>query len=337
MCTASVASASAPMVRGVTVMTAATRAARKLSMRSRARRRSPSVNTPTMRMPSSITAVMPMRLREISCTASASVAPIPTAGIASPTRMTSRTRVSSLPPSVPPGCERAKSPEPNPLACSRATASASPIASCEAVLAVGARLSGQASRTTLVSRRASASWPRVDSGFPVTAMRRAPRRLTGGRIARISLVSPEFEKATTTSSALIMPRSPWLASAGCTKNAGVPVEAKVAATLRAMCPDFPMPHTTTRPVQANSRSTANANEASSRWPRASTASASMRNTSRASTSVCAPVMRGACDECGTAATGIMRVSIANRSSADATLASRLQSSRFFCRNSRSTG
>jgi hypothetical protein len=30
----------------------------------------------------------------------------------------------------------------------------------------------------------------------------------------------------------IMPRSPWLASAGCTKCAGVPVEAKVAAILR---------------------------------------------------------------------------------------------------------
>ena len=30
-----------------------------------------------------------------------------------------------------------------------------------------------------------------------------------------------------------MPRSPWLASAGCTKNAGVPVLARVEAILRA--------------------------------------------------------------------------------------------------------
>ena len=36
-----------------------------------------------------------------------------------------------------------------------------------------------------------------------------------------------------TSSGVIMPRSPWLASLGCTKKAGVPVEAKVAAILRA--------------------------------------------------------------------------------------------------------
>jgi hypothetical protein len=36
-----------------------------------------------------------------------------------------------------------------------------------------------------------------------------------------------------TSSDVIMPRSPWLASAAWTKKAGVPVEARVAAILRA--------------------------------------------------------------------------------------------------------
>src|SRR5437764_1269431 len=41
----------------------------------------------------------------------------------------------------------------------------------------------------------------------------------------ISSDSPEYEIAITTSSFVIMPRSPWLASAGCMKNAGVPVEA----------------------------------------------------------------------------------------------------------------
>ena len=45
-----------------------------------------------------------------------------------------------------------------------------------------------------------------------------------------------------------MPRSPWLASAGCTKYAGVPVLASVEAILRAMWPDLPMPLTTTRPL-----------------------------------------------------------------------------------------
>ena len=46
---------------------------------------------------------------------------------------------------------------------------------------------------------------------------------------------------------VIMPRSPWLASAAWTKNAGVPVEASVAAILRAMWPDLPMPVTIKRP------------------------------------------------------------------------------------------
>ncbi len=47
-----------------------------------------------------------------------------------------------------------------------------------------------------------------------------------------------------------MPRSPWLASAAWTKNAGVPVEARVAAILRPTWPDFPMPVTMTRPRAA---------------------------------------------------------------------------------------
>ena len=47
-----------------------------------------------------------------------------------------------------------------------------------------------------------------------------------------------------------MPRSPWLASAACTKKAGVPVEASVAAILRATWPDLPMPVTITRPRAA---------------------------------------------------------------------------------------
>ena len=45
-----------------------------------------------------------------------------------------------------------------------------------------------------------------------------------------------------------MPRSPWLASAAWTKNAGVPVEAKVAAILRPIWPDLPSPVTISRPL-----------------------------------------------------------------------------------------
>ena len=46
----------------------------------------------------------------------------------------------------------------------------------------------------------------------------------------ISTLSPDHEMATIGVVLAIMPRSPWLASLGCTKNAGVPVEAKVAAS-----------------------------------------------------------------------------------------------------------
>ena len=59
-----------------------------------------------------------------------------------------------------------------------------------------------------------------------------------------------------TSSGVIMPRSPWLASAACTKKAGVPVEASVAAILRATWPDLPSPVTMTRPLASRIRSTA---------------------------------------------------------------------------------
>jgi hypothetical protein len=70
-----------------------------------------------------------------------------------------------------------------------------------------------------------------------------------------------------------MPRSPWLASAGCTNCAGVPVEAKVAAILRATWPDLPMPETITRRAARASvsrpprRSSAPRPPASARAPR----------------------------------------------------------------------
>ena len=51
---------------------------------------------------------------------------------------------------------------------------------------------------------------------------------------RSSADSPDHERATMTSSGVTMPRSPWLASAGWTKKAGVPVEARVEAILRPM-------------------------------------------------------------------------------------------------------
>src|SRR5712691_2818299 len=71
-----------------------------------------------------------------------------------------------------------------------------------------------------------------------------------------SSLSPEFDRARIASSTPIIPRSPWLASAGWTNCAGVPVEARVAAILRAMWPLLPMPVTIRRPRAAAHRSSA---------------------------------------------------------------------------------
>ena len=88
------------------------------------------------------------------------------------------------------------------------------------------------------------------------ASSRMPKRLAWAIRSASSAVSPELDSASTASPGTIMPRSPWLASAGCTNSAGVPVEANVAAILRAIWPDLPMPVTTTRPRTAASRATA---------------------------------------------------------------------------------
>ncbi len=84
----------------------------------------------------------------------------------------------------------------------------------------------------------------------------APKRLMTGIMASTSPVSPELEMVNTTSSKVIIPRSPWLASPGWTKNDGVPVLASVAAILPPMWPDFPIPITMTRPWQLNINSQA---------------------------------------------------------------------------------
>ncbi len=77
-----------------------------------------------------------------------------------------------------------------------------------------------------------------------------------GRIRNSSSVSPLFEMAITTSPVIIIPRSPWIPSAGCRKKAGVPVEAMVEAIFCPTRPDLPMPVTTTRPLLARISSTA---------------------------------------------------------------------------------
>ena len=281
--TASTASCSGCTVRGLACMTSRMTMFEKSCTRSIRRRKSPSVNTPIGRCSASTTAVMPMPFWLTSSRAWASGASGLTAGTASPLRITSRTWVSRRRPRAPPGCERAKSSSRKPRASSRATARASPRASVTVVLAVGARFIGQASFATEMSRCTSLSCARRDCGLPVMAIRGVPMRLTTGRMSISSEDSPEFEMAMKTSCAVTMPRSPWAASPGCTNMAGVPVEARVAAILRAMWPDLPMPDTTTRPVQAYSTATARTREssASRRSCRALTASASMARVSRA--------------------------------------------------------
>ena len=63
-----------------------------------------------------------------------------------------------------------------------------------------------------------------------------------------SAVSPEFDIKMQMSPSQIIPKSPWLASAACTKYEGVPVLARVADNFRPICPDLPMPETITRPL-----------------------------------------------------------------------------------------
>src|SRR5579883_2877208 len=85
----------------------------------------------------------------------------------------------------------------------------------------------------------------------------------------------------TASPAAIMPRSPWLASPGWTNCAGVPVEARVAAILRATWPLFPMPVTMTRPRMPAISATAASKRSSRPSSKARSPSISMRRTRRA--------------------------------------------------------
>src|SRR4051812_41686696 len=73
-----------------------------------------------------------------------------------------------------------------------------------------------------------------------------------------------------------------MASAGCRKKAGVPMLDSVAAILRQMMPDLPMPVTITRPRQSRRSWTARSNRSSRRSTSARIAAASVSRTFRAS-------------------------------------------------------
>ena len=82
------------------------------------------------------------------------------------------------------------------------------------VLAVGARFKGQASSSTDTSKFTSAAVAKADVDLPVIVINGTPKRFNIGRMVTISLVSPEFDTASTTSFPVIIPMSPWLASPG---------------------------------------------------------------------------------------------------------------------------
>ena len=207
--------------------------------------------------------------------------PNKTAGRASSLCIISATRNSRRLPKLPAGWLNAKSSGVNARACSNTTASASPNAITAVVLEVGARPSGQASLETAAVIWISAWRAMVEVGWAVIQMRVMFLRFNAGIIAAISSLSPELEIATTTSWSTIMPKSPCAASAGWTKNAGVPVEAMVAAILRPMCPDLPMPVMTTLPLQCNNASAARTKSWSKAAAISRKPSASVSNTSRA--------------------------------------------------------
>ena len=195
-------------------------------------------------------AVIPKPLAVISISASLIVCEVVIIGVFTPLCITSFKVSSNRFPKLPPGCDSAKSSAVNPRASNSATAIASPIASVAVVLAVGAKPNEQASFSTLMHTCTLASVAMVDCVFPVMEIIFAPRRFNTGIILSTSLVSPELEISITTSFLVIMPKSPWLASPGCTKKAGLPVLAKVAAILWPICPDLPIPIIIIRPLQS---------------------------------------------------------------------------------------
>src|SRR5579871_109707 len=227
----------------------------------RARRRSPSTIIPLSFRPGPTTQVEPTLLALISRTIFRKEALKGTFGTALPLRMISATLKCSRRPSSPAGWKRAKSFSVNPWASIKATARASPMAKAAVVLAVGANLKGQASFLTPTSTTISLMRAMEEWRLPVKRTTRQPMRFNRGRRVFSSSVPPLLERARTTSPLEAFPMSPWRASAGLKKRAGVPVEERVAAIFWPTSPDFPMPVTTTRPLDLRMSFTALSKEA----------------------------------------------------------------------------
>src|SRR5256885_11818956 len=107
-----------------------------------------------------------------------------------------------------------------------------------------------------------------------------PRRLSWLTSPNSSSEAPLFESRIATSSRSTMPKSPCSESTGWRNEAGVPVEVRVAAILRAISPDVPPPDTMRRPRAPASRRTAAANGGPSRSATPRIAAASRASTRR---------------------------------------------------------
>ncbi len=216
------------MATGLLVMASAKVTSPRLFPVESIRRISPSVTIPRSRPAPLVTKTAPRFLRLSSATAACMVTVTGTDGTLSPVSITSPTATFSRSPRLPPGWLRRKSSARNFLRLSRTTARASPMASVAVVEVVGARPSGQASLGMATSSVTTACRDRVESATPHRAMIDTPRslRLPSRRFS--SAVSPEYERARTTSVGATMPRSPCMASTGWRKKEGVPVELRVA-------------------------------------------------------------------------------------------------------------
>src|SRR2546425_878488 len=107
-----------------------------------------------------------------------------------------------------------------------------------------------------------------------------PSRLSWLTSPNSSSEAPLFESRIATSSRSTMPRSPCSESTGWRNEAGVPVDVRVAASLRAISPDLPTPDTMSRPCAAASSRTAAANGGPNRPATRSIAAASRARTRR---------------------------------------------------------
>ena len=169
----------------------------------------------------------------------------PITGNSSPMCIKSDTCNKSLFPRLPPGWYFAKSFFVKFLSFIRLAAIASPMTSVAVVELVGAWPIGHASLSTPIFTTTSECFASVELLFPVRLTIFAPIFFIGSKMLKTSSEFPLFEIAMTISPQLIIPKSPWSASAEFTKMALVPVEAKVAAIFSPIIPDFPIPVITT--------------------------------------------------------------------------------------------